>query len=200
MFDNLYFFINFFYEQLETNYILFILLYLGSLIIFFSLSLPGGPVLIISSGFFFGFYIGFLINIIAILIGSFVFIYIFKKLFNNLFNLFYLKFSNRLNNLIKHSTYEYLILIRLIAGIPLFIQNLFFSFINISKSKFFISSFLGFSPIIFLLTYFGSKIYEIYELKNFKSSDVISTEFIFFTIVLIFLIIIRIIYKIKKRQ
>ncbi len=192
MLDNLYLFLIFFYEQLETNFLLFFLLYLFSLIIFFSLSLPGGPVLIISSGFFFGFYLGFLINIISILIGSFVFIYILKNLFNKLFNLFYLKFSKRLNNLIKNSTYEYLILIRLIAGIPLFVQNLFFSFINISKSKFFISSFLGFSPIIFLLTYFGSKINEI---KNYESSDVISTEFIFFIILLIILIIIRIIYK-----
>ena len=198
MFDHLYLIINFFNEQLETNFTLFFLLYLFLLIIFFSLSLPGGPVLIISSGFFFGFYIGFLINIIAILIGSFVFIYILKNLFKNLFNLFYLKFSKRLNNLIKYSTYEYLILIRLIGG-PLFIQNLFFSFTDISKFKFFISSFFGFSPTIFLFTYFGSKIYEIYELKNFKSSDIISTEFIFFTIVLIILIFIRIIYKIKKR-
>ena len=78
MFDHLYFFINFFYEQLETNFILFFLLYLFSLIIFFSLSLPGGPVLIISSGFFFGFYVGFLINIISILIGS-LFLYIYFK-------------------------------------------------------------------------------------------------------------------------
>ena len=198
MFDNLFFFINFFYEQLGNNFFLFFFLYFFSLIIFFSLSLPGGPILITASGFFFGFYLGFIINIISILIGSYIFIYILKNLFNKLFKLFYLKFSKRLNNLIEHSTYEYLILIRLIAGIPLFIQNLFFSFINISKSKFFISSFFGFSPIIFLLTYFGSKFYEIYEIKNFKSSDVISTEFIFFTILLITLIITKIIYKIKK--
>ena len=200
MFDNLYFFINFFYEQFENNFILFFLIYFLTLIIFFSLSLPGGPILIISSGFFFGFYLGFLINIIVMLIGSYVFIYILKNLFYNLFNLFYLKFSKRLNNLIKDSTYEYLILIRLIAGIPLFIQNLFFSFINISKTKFFISSFLGFSPIIYLLTYFGSKINEFYEIKNFKSLDLFSAEFIFFTIFLIVLIIIRIIYKIQKRK
>ena len=170
------------------------------MIIFFSLSLPGGPLPIIASGFFFGFYLGFLINIFSILIGSYIFIYIFKNLFNKTFNLFYLKFSKRLNNLIEHSSYEYLILIRLIAGIPLFIQNLFFSFINITKSKFFISSFLGFSPIILLLTYFGSKIYEIYEIKNLKFSDVISKEFIFFTIFLIILLMIRIIYKIKKES
>ena len=198
MFDNLYFFINLFYEQLENNFILFFLLYQFSLIIFFSLSLPGGPIPIIASGFFFGFYLGFLINIIAILIGSYIFTFILKNLFKNLFKLFYLKFSKRLNNLLEHSTYEYLILIRLIAGVPLFVQNLFLSFINITKSKFFISSFLGFSPTIFILTYFGSKIYEIFEIKNFKSSDVISTEFIIFIILLIILIIIRIIYKIKK--
>ena len=170
------------------------------MIICFSLSLPGGPVLINCFWIFFWLLSwDFLVNIITILIGSYIFIYFFKNLFNNLFNLFYLKFSKRLNNLIKHSTYEYLILIRLIAGIPLFIQNLFFSFINISKFKYFISSFLGFSPITFILTYFGSRVYKIYEIKSYKSSDLISTEFIFLTILLIILIITRIIYKIKKR-
>ena len=116
-----------------------------------------------------------------------------------LFNSFYVKFSKEINNLLKNNSYEYLILLRLITGTPLFIQNLLLSFIKISKTKFLITSFLGFSPIIIIFTYFGSKLNEIYEIKNFKFSDVISEEFILFLILLITLIIIRIVYKNKKK-
>ena len=132
------------------------------------------------------------------LIGSYIFIFIFKNFFNRLFNSFYSKFSKVINHLLKHNTYEYLILLRLIAGTPLFVQNLLFSFINISKTKFLTTSFIGFSPIVIVLTYFGSKLYGIYEIKEFKMSDVLSKEFVFFSILLIILIIIRIVYKNKK--
>ena len=199
MLDSFYFYLNFFFENLESNFFLFFILYFFSLIIFFSFSLPGGPIFLIASGFFFGIYLGFLINIISMIIGSYIFIFILKNLFNRLFNSFYAKFSKKINNLLKHNSYEYLILMRLITGTPLFVQNLLFSFINISKTKFLITSFLGFSPIIILLTYFGSKLYEIYEIKDFKMSDVISREFVFFSILLITLIIIRIVYKNKKK-
>jgi len=199
MLDSLYFYLNFFFENLESNYFLFFILYFFSLIIFFSFSLPGGPIFLMASGFFFGIYLGILINIISMLIGSYIFIYILKIFFNRLFHSFYAKFSKKINNLLKNNSYEYLILLRLTTGAPLFVQNLLFSFINISKTKFLITSFLGFSPIIIVLTYFGSKLYEIYEIKNFKMSDVISKEFVFFSILLITLIIFRIVYKNKKK-
>ena len=198
MFESLYFYLNFFFENLESNYSLFFLLYFFTLIIFFSFSLPGSPIFLIASGFFFGVYLGFLINIISIIIGSYIFVFILKNLFNKLFNSFYVKFSKKLNYFLKSNSYEYLILLRLITGTPLFVQNLLLSFINISKMKFLVISFFGLSPIIIALTYFGSKLYEIYEIKEFRISHVISKEFVFFSILLITIIIIRIVYKNKK--
>ena len=200
MIDIFFLYLNYILENLENNYLLIFIIYFFSLIIFFSIALPGGPVFSIASGFFFGFYLGFLINIISILIGSYIFVFIFKNLFNKLFNSFYLKFSRRLDNLLKHNTYEYLILLRLITGAPLFIQNLLISFINISKIKFLFTSFIGLSPLILVFTYFGSKLSKIYEVKNYNFTDVISKEFVFFTILFIALIITRIIYKIKKKS
>ena len=199
MFENFYFYISFIYANLENNYLIYLFIYFFSLVIFFSFSLPGGPIFLIVSGFFFGFTLGFFINIISILIGSYFFIFFAKHFFKKFFYKLYLKFSNKLNKLIKRSSYEYLIMIRLIQGNPLFIQNLCLSFLNISKTKFIFTSFVGFTPVIIIFTYFGSKLLEIYEIKNIKYNDIFSKEFILIIIIFILFLIFRIIYNYKRK-
>lgn len=102
-----------------------------------------------------------------------------QSFFSKFFNKFYLEFSLKFSNLIKDSSYEYLIIFRLIQGNSLIIQNLCLSFLNISKTKFLITSFIGLSTAIIIFTYFGSKIYKIHEIKNIDYSDIISKDFIF---------------------
>jgi uncharacterized membrane protein YdjX (TVP38/TMEM64 family) len=201
MLENFFLYINFINQNLENNYLFFFLIYFFSLIIFFSFSLPGSPILLIASGFFFGFYIGFFINIFSILIGSYFFVFLFaRNFFNKFFNIMYLKFSNKLNKLIKRSSYEYLIIFRLIQGNPLFIQNLFLSFLNISKTKFILTSFVGFSPAIIVFTYIGSKLLQVYEIKDITYNDIFSKEFIFILIIFILFLIFRIIYNYKRND
>ena len=154
----------------------------------------------LSSGFLFGFYIGFLINIISILIGSYFFVYFSKYIIKKFFNKFYIKISIKFSNFIKSSSYEYLIIFRLIQGNPLFIQNIVYAFLNISKFKFLISSFIGFSPVVIIFSYFGSKLFKIYEIQNIKLSDIISKDFIFFIIFTILILILSIIYKNKYKS
>ena len=199
MLENFFLYINFINQNLENNYLIFFLIYFFSLIFFFSFSLPGGPILLIASGFFFGLYAGFFINIFSILIGSYFFVFFAKRFFKNFFDKLYVKFSNKLNKLIKRSSYEYLIIFRLIQGNPLFIQNLCLSFLNISKTKFILTSFVGFSPAIIIFTYFGSKLLQIYELKNITYNDIFSKEFIFILIIFILFLIFRIIYNYKRK-
>lgn len=197
MLEFLFFYLDLINNKLENNFILFFIIYFFLILIFFTFSLPGGPILQIFSGFFFGFYLGFFINIFSILIGSYLFVTFTKTIFKKLLNKLYLKFSDKLNKIIKNSSYEYLILLRLIQGNPLFIQNLFLSFIKISYVKFFVSSFIGLCPAVILFTYFGSKIYEMYQLKNITYSEIIKLDFIIFLLFIISILIIRIIYKKK---
>ncbi len=199
MLENFYLYINFINQNLENKYLIFFFIYFFSLIAFFSFSLPGGPILLITTGFFFGFYIGFIINIFSIVIGSYFFVYCAKNFFKNFFNKLYLKFSNKLNKLINSSSYEYLIIFRLIQGNPLFIQNLCLSFLNISRTKFIFTSFVGFTPVIIIFTYFGSKLLEIYEIKNIKYNDIFSKEFILIITIFILFLIFRIIYNYKRK-
>ena len=190
------------YTQLlvDQNYALTLILYFLFCLLFFFLSLPGGLIVTLSSGFFFGFYIGFLINIMSITIGSLFFIIISKYFFLNYFNNYLSKYTDKLNKIIKKSSYEYLILIRLIFGIPLIIQNLFISTLEISKVKFIISSIIGFTPYFLIFSYFGEKISNLLEIKSFSIKNIFSIEILIILIILILILIFRIFYKIHSKK
>jgi len=190
------------YTQLlvDQNYLLTLILYFLFCLLFFFLSLPGGLIITLSSGFFFGFYIGFLINIFSITIGSLFFTIISKYFFLNYFNNYLSKYTNKLNKIIKKSSYEYLILIRLIFGIPLFVQNLFISTLEISKVKFIISSIIGFTPYFLIFSYVGDKISNFLELKSFSIKSIFSIEIIIILMILVLVLIFRIFYKINSKK
>ena len=185
---------------IKNNLELSLILYFLFSFLFFTFSLPGSLIIILASSFFFGFITGFIINITTIVLGSLCFFLFFKNLFKKYFNKQIEKFSYKLNTIIKKSSFEYLVLLRLIFGVPLFVQNLFLSTLNISKTKFIITSFIGFSPAIIIFTYLGSKLLQVYEIKNISYRDIFTNEFIFILILFILFLIFRIIYNYKKND
>ena len=165
--------------------------------LFFTFSLPGSLIIILASSFFFGFITGFIINITTIVLGSLCFFLFFKNLFKKYFNKQIEKFSDKLNTIIKKSSFEYLVLLRLIFGVPLFVQNLFLSTLNISKTKFIISSFIGFTPYFLLFSFIGNQFSNLIEVKEFQLSNILSFELILIFLILIILLLIRIFFKFK---
>ena len=182
-------------DFVNNNYFYSFLLYFIISICFFTLSLPGGMIILISSGFFFGFLQGFLINIFSISFGSLLFIVLSKTILQKLFQKYYIKFSDQLNDFIKNSSYEYLILLRLLIGPPLILQNICISLLNISKTKILISSLIGFTPLMLLLSYVGSYASNLIELKSLTFSNILTPEILFIIFLLIFLILLRIYFK-----
>ena len=182
-------------NYIEYNYTISIILYFSLLVIFFTFSLPGTTVAILSSGFFFGFFLGFLINIFSISIGSLFFVLFSKSLLKKLFKKNFIKYSSKISHLIKNSSFEYLILLRLIIGPPLIVQNICLSLMNVSKIKIFVSTFVGFIPIIGFLSYIGSYLNNILDLKKIKFDNLISMEFLLILFFLIFLLLLRIYLK-----
>ena len=200
MIDYIQIILNYIQILVFDNYLLALISYFIFCLLFFFLSLPGGIIVTLSSGFFFGFYIGFLINIISITIGSFFFIILSKYFFVNYFNNYLSKYTDKLNKIIKKSSYEYLILIRLIFGIPLFIQNLFISTLEISKFKFIVSSLIGFSPYFLIFSFVGDKISNLLEIKSLSIKNIFSIEIIVILIILVLILIFRIFYKINSNK
>ena len=185
---------------IDKNYFSAIVIYFLFCLFFFLFSLPGSLFVILSSGFFFGFYVGFLINIISITLGSLFFSIISKHIFINYFKNYLLKYTHKLNKIIKKSSFEYLILIRLIFGIPLFVQNLFISTLEISKLKFIISSIIGFTPYFLIFSYAGDRISNLLEIKYFSIKNFFSIEIILVLIIFAVIIIFRIFANINLKK
>ena len=200
MIDYILIILNYTQLLIEENYTLALMIYFLFCISFFFLSLPGGLIVTLSSGFFFGFYIGFLINLISITIGSLFFTILSKYFFINYFNKYVSKYTDKLNKIIKKSSYEYLILIRLIFGIPLIVQNLFISTLEISKLKFIISSIIGFTPYFLIFSYAGDRISNLLEIKYFSIKNFFSIEIILVLIIFTVIIIFRIFANINLKK
>jgi uncharacterized membrane protein YdjX (TVP38/TMEM64 family) len=182
-------------DFINNNYYSSFLLYFIISICFFTLSLPGGIIILISSGFFFGFLEGFIINILSISLGSLIFIIFSKTILSKLFEKYYNKFSDKLTDFVKNSSYEYLILLRLVIGPPLIFQNICISLLSISKTKILISSLIGFTPTMLLFSYLGSYASNLIELKAFTFSTIFSPEILITIGLFIFLIVLRIYFK-----
>jgi len=182
---------------IKNNLELSLILYFLFSFLFYTFSLPGSLIIILASSFFFGFITGFIINITTIVLGSLCFFLFFKNIFKKYFNKQIEKFSDKLNKIIKKSSFEYLVLLRLIFGVPLFVQNLFLSTLNISKTKFIISSFIGFTPYFLLFSFIGNQFSDLIEVKEFQLSNILSFELILIFLLLIFFLLLRIFFKFK---
>lgn len=182
-------------EFVSTYYIFSFCLFFIISTLYFTFSLPGGIIILLSSGFFFGFIGGFFLNIISICLGSLIFIIFSKTLLRGFFEKYYVKFSDKLSTYIKSSSYEYLILIRLIIGPPLLFQNICISLLNISKTKILITSFIGFAPLMLLFSYLGSHVSNIIELKAFTIADIFTSEIIIIFVLIISILFFRIFIK-----
>ena len=182
-------------EFVSTYYIYSFCLFFIISTLYFTFSLPGGIIILLSSGYFFGFVGGVFLNIMSLTLGSLIFIIFSKTLLRGFFEKYYVKFSDKLSTYIKSSSYEYLVLIRLIIGPPLLFQNICISLLNISKTKILITSFIGFAPLMLLFSYLGSHVSNIIELKAFTIADIFTSEIIIIFVLIISILFFRIFIK-----
>ena len=196
--DFVLYFLDYIQLKIEHNYYFSLIIFLSLMILYNSFSLPGNPIFMTSSGFLYGIGIGFSISIIGIVLGSLIFYLFVSFLFKKIFPSFYNKYSSKAHSYLSDSTFEYLIIFRMIPGFPLIVQNLVLTILKIDKLKFIISSIIGFSPLVFAFVYFGKQLNNISKLKSFTFSDIFSLEILILIFLLILLISIRIVY-VKKR-
>ena len=196
--DFVLYFLDYIQLKIEHNYYFSLIIFLSLMILYNSFSLPGNPIFMTSAGFLYGIGIGFSVSIIGIVLGSLIFYLFVSFLLKKVFPSFYNKYSSKAHSYLSDSTFEYLIIFRMIPGFPLIVQNLVLTILKIDKLKFIISSIIGFSPLVFAFVYFGKQLNNISKLKSFSFSDIFSLEILILIFLLILLISIRIVY-VKKR-
>ena len=142
-------------------------------------------------GFIFGKWIGTLVVVLGLSIGA-TFLYIFGNYFLN--ELIREKFLNKFQNLeikFKKSEFIYLLIYRLIGGIPWQLSCLLPTVFNVKTINFFFATLIGIIPQIFLAVSIGSGLEKIIEqnAKMPKISDIIFSPDIYIPITAFFILI-----------
>ncbi len=160
------------------------------------------PVALIG-GFIFGKWVGTIVVVLGLTIGS-TFLYIFGNFF--LKDLIRRKFLNKFANLeykIKKSEFVYLLIYRIVGGIPWQLQCLLPTLFNVKIKNYFFATLIGLFPGIFLAVSIGSGlekiIYDNLEVPGafdiISSPDIYIPLLAFFGLVIITIILRKFFYK-----
>jgi len=188
---------DYFFELRHTNLVLLATLFFLFTIVWVLAAGFGSPIAIFG-GFIFGKWIGSLIVVIGLSTGASL-LYIFSNFF--LKDIVKEKFLNKYQFLevkFKKSEFIFLLIYRFIGGIPFAISNVLPCIFNVKLSNFFLATFLGILPQIFLICSIGSGLEKIIE-KNLEPPKIldliVSPEIYIPFIIFICLVVITFILK-----
>lgn len=181
-------------QNTSVSIIIFILLYI-ILIIF---NFPIATFISLTGGFLFGTFIGFFGIIIGATIGSFI-VFIFGKFF-------FKKFIDRkilvnfpkLSYYFKKNQIELMFLLRLIPGIPLFLQNLILAGLGAKNFNFFFTTLIGIMPWSLVFASLGEGLDDFfYQEQELTIYLIFQLKYFLPILGIIFIILIKLFFKKK---
>ncbi len=182
---------SYFIELKNSNLILIFIIFLILTILWVFPFLGFGSPVAIMGGFIFGKWIGTLVVVLGISIGG-TLLYMFGNYF--LKNLIREKFLEKYKNLeikFKKSEFIYLLIYRVIGGVPWQISCLLPTIFNVKVINFLIATLIGIVPSVFLIASIGSGLEKIID-ENTKIpsiSDVIFSPDIYIPLLIFFCLI-----------
>ena len=183
---------SYFFELKKSNLFLISIIFLVLTILWVFPFLGFGSPVALMGGFIFGKWLGTLVVVLGLSIGA-TFLYIFGNFF--LKQLIREKFLNKFQNLeikFKKSEFIYLLIYRLVGGIPFAISNVLPCIFNVKKTNFFCATFIGIIPSLFLICSIGNGLEKIID-QNLEAPsivDLISSPDIYIPLIAFFCLIV----------
>ena len=183
---------SYFHELKKSNLFILSLFFLIFTILWVFPFLGFGSPIAILGGFILGKWIGTIVVVLGLSIGA-TFLYIFGNYF--LKDLIREKFLNKFQQLelkFKKSEFIYLLVYRFVGGVPWQLSCLLPTIFNVKVSNFFLASFIGIIPQIFLVVSIGSGLDKIIDQNSEipKMSEVILSKEIYLPILAFFCLVI----------
>ena len=183
---------SYFLELKKSNLFILSLFFLIFTILWVFPFLGFGSPIALLGGFIFGKWIGTVVVVLGLSIGA-TFLYIFGNYF--LKDLIREKFLNKFQQLelkFKKSEFIYLLVYRFVGGVPWQLSCLLPTIFNVKVSNFFLASFIGIIPQIFLVVSIGSGLDKIIDQNSEipKMSEVILSKEIYLPILAFFCLVI----------
>ena len=161
------------------------------------LFLPITSIMVVFSSYLFGTLITIFLSITVVTFGGLTNVFILKKITFTKIHTVAKSFLEKIKAKIKGNELQYLISLRFIP-IPFIIQNAILTILNISKTKFIVSTVLGIVPWMVIYSLAGFKLKEIIYINNeIKMEDIINNEN--FSILGLFILIVLFSIFIKKK-
>ncbi len=196
-FSNLEIIQNFILHNFFVSIFIFVLLYIF-LIIF---NFPFASLLSMINGFLFGTWLGGAISIVGGTVGAFSIFLIAKFFFLDFIKR---KFSNKysyIKNYFNKNDLELMLLIRIIPGVPFFIQNLILAGLGANNKKFFYTTLIGLAPWSFIFGSIGQGLEDIFINKTQLTFSLITQpEYMVPLSIIIVLIIFVLIFKKRFKE
>tara|TARA_B100000575_G_C23097750_1_gene633209 strand:+ start:45 stop:767 length:723 start_codon:yes stop_codon:yes gene_type:complete len=187
-------------NYISTNILINLIYFFVFSIIWVALLGFGSPILIIS-GVLFGQWIGTLISVISISVGALILYSIGMFFFRDLVKLILEKKFEKYIRLFKKNEFLYFFIYRFIGGlgVPFGLQNLIPILFDMKKLNYFLASFFGFIPSMFIMNTIGAGLNSyVKQAQSFSMIDLIFTPGIYFPIFL-FAILMIISLIVKKK-
>ena len=186
---------DYFFGFKQSNLILISILFVLFCMVWTLVGGFGSPI-VLFGGFIFGNWLGTLFLIIGMSIGA-TGLYIFANYF--LKDLIKEKFLTKFKSLefkFKKSEFLYLLIYRFVGGIPFAISNVLPCIFNVKVSNFFLATFIGMIPQIFILASISSGLEKVIDqnLKAPKVTDVIVNPDIYIPLITFFILILMTIF------
>ncbi|MDC0235842.1 VTT domain-containing protein [Candidatus Pelagibacter sp.] len=194
---------SYFFELKNSNLFLTSIIFLLLTILWVFPFLGFGSPVALLGGFIFGKWIGTLIVVLGLSIGA-TFLYVFGNYF--LKDLIREKFLNKFKSLeikFQKSEFTFLLIYRLIGGIPWQLSCLIPTLFNVRVKNFFFATLIGIIPQIFLTVSIGSGLEKIIDQNSeipsitdiIFSADIYVPILAFFGLILITIILRKLFYK-----
>jgi len=189
---------DYFFDLKQGNFFLLSLIFLIFTIFWVVMAGFGIPVALLA-GFIFGKWVGILILAAGLSIGATILYVIGNYFFKEIIEKF---FSNKFENLelkFKKAEFTYLLIYRLVGGIPFAISNILPCIFNVKISNFFLATFFGITPALFLIVSIGSGLEKIIDqnLVAPKITDLIYSSDIYIPLLGFFILLI-IMFTLRK--
>ena len=193
----------FFLELKNSNLILVSIIFLIFTILWVFPFLGFGSPIALLGGFIFGKWIGTIVVILGLSFGA-TFLYIFGNYF--LRDIIREKFSKKFQNLqikFKDSEFLYLLVYRLIGGIPWQLSCLLPTIFNVKIRNFYFATLIGIIPTVFLMVSVGNGLEKVIDQNSeiplitdiIFSPDIYIPLLAFFSLVFISIVLRKLFYK-----
>ena len=193
----------FFLELKNSNLILVSIIFLIFTILWVFPFLGFGSPIALLGGFIFGKWIGTIVVILGLSFGA-TFLYIFGNYF--LKDIIKDQFSKKFQNLqvkFKDSEFLYLLIYRLIGGIPWQLSCLLPTIFNVKISNFYFATLIGIIPTVFLMVSIGNGLEKVIDQNSeiplitdiIFSPDIYIPLLAFFSLVFISIVLRKLFYK-----